>query len=132
MNVAIGMSIQDQIAKGYPATVPEPTELEENGLVHEAKSSLMRASNPKPSVQEESEYRAYRSGRVKRWVVDYDVPLEPHARRRAFYRALHRVLAKYDVEASRSTMSVWILDSKELAEEIHRLACEYGTSNFYE
>jgi hypothetical protein len=68
---------------------------------------------------------------VQYWVVDYDIPLEPHAKRRAFYRALHRTLRKYEIVADRSTQSVWILDSEVIAEEIHALALSYGRSHLY-
>jgi hypothetical protein len=69
--------------------------------------------------------------RVQYWVVDYDIPVEPHARRRAFYRALHRTLRKHEIVADRSTQSVWIMDSKQIAEEIHFLAQTYGRSHLY-
>jgi hypothetical protein len=68
---------------------------------------------------------------VQYWVVDYDIPVEPHAKRRAFYRALHRILRKYEVTADRSTQSVWIMDNREIAEEIHVLAVNYGRSHIY-
>jgi hypothetical protein len=68
---------------------------------------------------------------VRYWVVDYDIPVESHAKRRAFYRALHRTLESHDIEADRSTQSVWIIDSQEIAKEIHELACRYGKSNLY-
>jgi hypothetical protein len=70
--------------------------------------------------------------RVIYWVVDYDIPVENMARRRAFYRALHKVLAAHDIEADRSTQSVWIIDSQEIAGEIHSLASRYGRSHLYE
>ena len=68
---------------------------------------------------------------VRYWVVDYDIPVESHARRRAFYRALHRTLRKYEIVADRSTQSVWIMDSRPIAEEIHALALSYGRSHLY-
>jgi len=68
---------------------------------------------------------------VRYWVVDYDIPVEPHARRRAFYRALHKTLRKYEIVADRSTQSVWIMDSRPIAEEIHALALSYGRSHLY-
>ena len=63
---------------------------------------------------------------VQYWVVDYDIPVDPHAKRRAFYRALHRILRVHEIFADRSTQSVWVLDRKEIAEEIHSLAQSYG------
>jgi len=63
--------------------------------------------------------------------VDYDIPVKPHARRRAFYRALHGILRKYDIVADRSTQSVWIIDNRGIAEEIHALASGYGRSHLY-
>ena len=68
---------------------------------------------------------------VRYWVVDYDIPVRPHAKRRAFYRGLHRILREYDIIADRSTQSVWIIDSKEIAAEIHALASGYGRSHLY-
>lgn len=66
------------------------------------------------------------------WVCDYDVPREPKAKRMAFYRALWKILKEHKiVTRSRSTMSVWILDSEEIAREIHNLACKYGKSHLY-
>ena len=49
------------------------------------------------------------------WVVDYDIPVDGVAKRRAFYRALHEILRSHDIVAGRSTQSVWILDSEEIA-----------------
>jgi hypothetical protein len=66
------------------------------------------------------------------WVVDYDLPVENMAKRRAFYRALHKILASHDVEADRSTQSVWILDDRGIAGEIHGLASKFGRSHLYE
>ena len=71
------------------------------------------------------------SGGETYWVVDYDIPLEPHAKRRAFYRALHKILRKHEITADRSTQSVWILDNEHIAEEIHHLAANYGHSHLY-
>ena len=68
---------------------------------------------------------------VQYWVVDYDIPVEPHAKRRAFYRALHRILREHEITADRSTQSVWIMDDQKIAEEIHSLALNYGRSHFY-
>jgi len=65
------------------------------------------------------------------YVVDYDIPLRPAARRRAFYRRLHGILSKHGILADRSTASVWILDRREVAEEIHNLAASFGVSNLY-
>jgi len=67
------------------------------------------------------------------WVVDYDVPREPKAKRMAFYRALWRILKEHKIIAkARSTMSVWILDNEEIAAEIHDLASKFGKSHLYE
>lgn len=63
---------------------------------------------------------------IQFWVVDYDIPIDPHAKRRAFYRPLHRVLASHDIEADRSTQSVWIIDSENIAKEIHDLGAQRG------
>ena len=68
---------------------------------------------------------------VRYWVVDYDIPVRPQARRRAFYRALQGIVRKYDVVADRSTQSVWIIDNEQIAREIHSLASEYGRSHLY-
>jgi hypothetical protein len=65
------------------------------------------------------------------WVVEYDIPVGRVAKRRAFYRALHEILRAHDIVADRSTQSVWILDSEEIANEIHSLACRYGKSHLY-
>jgi len=70
-------------------------------------------------------------GRGELFVVDYDIPLEPHAKRRAFYRALRRILRKHEIQADRSTQSVWILNNQQLAEQIHYLAQSYGQSHLY-
>jgi hypothetical protein len=69
--------------------------------------------------------------KVQYWIVDYDIAVDPHARRRAFYRALHRILRRHDIIADRSTQSVWIMDSKDVAEEIYALALSYGRSHLY-
>ena len=68
---------------------------------------------------------------VKYWVVDYDIPIRPHARRRSFYRALHRILVKHDIVADRSTQSVWVMDNEGIAKEIHALALGFGRSHLY-
>jgi hypothetical protein len=68
---------------------------------------------------------------VQYWIVDYDIPVESPAKRRAFYRALHVTLKAHNIVADRSTQSVWIIDSKEIAEQIHRLASRYGVSHLY-
>jgi len=60
------------------------------------------------------------------YLVDYDIPVEPHAKRRAFYRALQRLLREHELVADRSTQSVWILDRREIAEQIHNLAQRYS------
>ena len=65
------------------------------------------------------------------WVVDYDIPVESVAKRRAFYRALHEILEPHDIVADRSTQSVWILDNEEIANEIHSLSCRFGKSHLY-
>lgn len=66
------------------------------------------------------------------WVVDYDIPVDDSAKRRAFYRALHDILeSRKIVTGKRSTQSVWIIDDEEIAREIHTLASSYGTSNLY-
>jgi hypothetical protein len=65
------------------------------------------------------------------WVVDYDIPVDSVAKRRAFYRALHEILRTHEIVADRSTQSVWILDDEDIAKKIHRLACTYGQSHFY-
>jgi hypothetical protein len=66
------------------------------------------------------------------WVVDYDIPVEGVAKRRAFYRALHEILESRKIKTGkRSTQSVWIIDDEEIAREIHNLASSYGTSNLY-
>ena len=69
---------------------------------------------------------------VQYYVVDYDIPVDPQAKRRAFYRALHKTLRAYEIEADRSTQSVWIIDNKKIAEAIHSLAASYGTSHLYQ
>jgi len=68
---------------------------------------------------------------VEFYVVNYDIPLRPQARRRAFYRRLHEILRKHKITSDRSTASVWILDRREVAEEIHNLAASFGVSNLY-
>jgi stress-induced morphogen len=68
---------------------------------------------------------------VNWWVVDYDIPVENLARRRAFYRALHKLLSSHGIKGRRSTQSVWIVDSQEIATEIHALAVSYGKSHLY-
>jgi hypothetical protein len=65
------------------------------------------------------------------WVVDYDIPVDGVAKRRAFYRGLHEILRDHDIVADRSTQSVWILDNEGIASEIHTLACRYGKSHLY-
>ncbi len=68
------------------------------------------------------------------WVVDYDIPTEPKAKRMAFYRALWALLEEHKIvrTTSKSTMSVWILDSQEIATQIHELAARFGVSHLYQ
>ena len=67
------------------------------------------------------------------WVVDYDIPTEPKARRMAFYRALWALLEEHKIlRTSKSTQSVWILDSQPIATEIHELASKFGVSHLYQ
>jgi len=71
-------------------------------------------------------------GEIQYFVVDYDIKLEPHKRRRMFYRKLHALLMKHGLEADRSTASVWIMDSRGVAEEIFYLAKSFGSAHWYE
>jgi len=65
------------------------------------------------------------------WVVDYDIPVEPKAKRMAFYRGLWAILKKHEIVTSKSTQSVWIIDDEEIAREIHGHANSYGVSHIY-
>lgn len=67
----------------------------------------------------------------KLYVVDYDIPADAD-NRRTFYRRLHIILAAHGLVVERSTQSVWILDNREIAQAIHALALNYGSSNIYE
>ena len=66
------------------------------------------------------------------WVVDYDIPAEPKARRMAFYRGLWGILKEFEiVTGKRSTQSVWIVDNEVIARRIHEHALNYGRSHLY-
>jgi hypothetical protein len=66
------------------------------------------------------------------WVVDYDIPVEPRAKRMAFYRGLWAILKENSIMSSgRSTQSVWIIDDEKIARRIHDHALRYGDSHLY-
>jgi hypothetical protein len=66
------------------------------------------------------------------WVVDYDIPVEPRAKRMAFYRGLWKILQDHKiVTKGRSTQSVWIIDDEAIAREIHEHALQYGRAHIY-
>lgn len=66
------------------------------------------------------------------WVVDYDIPVEPRAKRMAFYRGLWAILEENSIVSSgRSTQSVWIIDDEKIARRIHDHALRYGYSHLY-
>ena len=66
------------------------------------------------------------------WVVDYDIPVEPRARRMAFYRGLWEILREFNiVTGKRSTQSVWIIDNEKIARRIHQHALGFGRSHLY-
>ena len=66
------------------------------------------------------------------WIVDWDIPLEPHSRRRAFYRALKKLRKGFGLEGSLSTASVLIVEDEELAWKVYELASSHGRSNIYQ
>jgi hypothetical protein len=66
------------------------------------------------------------------WVVDYDIPVEPRAKRMAFYRGLWAILDENNISRSgRSTQSVWIIDSEKIARRIRDHAIRYGRCHLY-
>lgn len=63
--------------------------------------------------------------RFERWLVDYDLPAD--FRRKRFYRAIARYLAKHGHEETGwSTGSVVWSDSEEFAREVYRQALKVG------
>jgi hypothetical protein len=66
------------------------------------------------------------------WVVDYDIPVDPKAKRMAFYRGLWKILEEHEiVTGRRSTQSVWIIDDEKIARHIYEHAVKYGHANLY-
>jgi hypothetical protein len=66
------------------------------------------------------------------WVVDYDIPVEPKAKRMSFYRGLWAILEDNKIiRSGRSTQSVWIIDDEKIARRIHDLALRFGHSHLY-
>jgi len=54
------------------------------------------------------------------WLVDWDIPLEPHSNRRHFYRALKKALDELNGDKILySSMSVVVTSSKKLANRIY-------------
>jgi len=66
------------------------------------------------------------------WVVDYDIPEYPKAKRRAFYRARTQLFKDHKIWAHRSTDSVLICDNKTLARALYNLAVRYGEAHLYQ
>jgi hypothetical protein len=65
------------------------------------------------------------------WVVDYDIPEYPKAKRRAFYRARTQLFKDHKICVHRSTDSVLICDHKTLAMALYNLAVRYGEAHLY-
>jgi len=58
------------------------------------------------------------------YIIDYDLYVST---RRGFYRKLSKIVEK----PSRSSQSVLIVKNLKLAEEIYKLACQYGQATVY-
>lgn len=71
------------------------------------------------------------------FIVDFDIPYDDKsndskARHMRFYRGLWKILKAFKIETSkRSTKSVWVSDSQEIAGRIHEWAKQFGTSHMY-
>ncbi len=65
------------------------------------------------------------------WIVEYDIPVEPASKRRAFYRAVHRELDAKKIRWKWTGRSVIVTPNKDLAQIIHNLAKQYGKSHLY-
>lgn len=65
------------------------------------------------------------------WIVEYDIPVEPASKRRAFYRAVHKELEAKKIKWKWTGRSVIVTPKKELAQTIHELAKQYGKSHLY-
>jgi hypothetical protein len=65
------------------------------------------------------------------WIVDYDIPSEPAAVRKRFYRALTRILSELGVKRDWSTWSVVVLQDEEVARAVYETARRFGVSHLY-
>ena len=65
------------------------------------------------------------------YLVDWDVPVQPKSKRRAFYRHLKELMKKMGLFGEMSTESVLITVDRRLAEKVYFLASQYGQANFY-
>lgn len=65
------------------------------------------------------------------FIIDYDIPLEPQSKRRAFYRKLSKIKQKMGLFGKTSTLSVLITADRALAAQIYDLAKMYGRANLY-
>lgn len=69
--------------------------------------------------------------RMTTYIVDYDLPLEPAAKRVQFYRRLKKLIEEKKKSVKRSTDSVVITTDEGLARQIYNLAEQYGEANMY-
>jgi len=64
------------------------------------------------------------------WLVDWDIPLEPHSNRRRFYRRLKKALDELNGDKILySSMSVVVTSSRKLAEAIYAEAEAHNARN---
>ena len=67
-----------------------------------------------------------------KYIIDYDIPLEPSAKRIMFYRRLKKLTERHKGDIEKSTDSVVITSNKALAGSIYNLAEAFGEANIYE
>lgn len=62
------------------------------------------------------------------WVLDYDVPFKGNlAKHRAFYRAIHKLLAEhYGKDVGFSSLSCYFTDNEDLAKRMFQVAERYS------
>lgn len=65
------------------------------------------------------------------YIIDYDIPIRPLRKRRAFYRGLAKLKKQMGLFGKMSTMSVVVTADRTLATEIYLLAKKYGRANLY-
>lgn len=65
------------------------------------------------------------------YIVDYDLSLSHPTQRRAFYRAVHKILKTVSCETGWSTQSVIVIEDRDIAESIFELARGLGSVHIY-